>query len=92
MILRELYLGNIFPAEQAIEDSKEFREANQKVLATLDKMEKEFSKDQMKMIDELHTYINESHCCETENVFQMGFALGMKMAQEANTIAKNLEK
>ena len=82
MILDELFLGNIFPAENAVAGDPEFQRLNKQVLAALKDLDENLSPDQLALVDKFHGYINDLRCYENAANFKYGFALGVLLMQE----------
>ena len=82
MILDDLYIGNISPAENAVAGNPEFLKLNRQVLAALKNLEENLNADQMALVNQFHSRINDLRCCETAANFKYGFTLGGLLMQE----------
>lgn len=86
MILDELYLGNICPAEDAIANDPEYQRLNDAILAELRKLQEALSEDQMELVNQFHAKVLDLLCYETAAKFKYGFALGIKTIQDVNIL------
>ena len=83
MMIDRLYYGNLCPMEDAGSDDPEYRDLNRGVLNALNDLEAVLTKEQMELVNQLHTRISDLNCYEAEAKFRYGFILGLRLMQEA---------
>ena len=86
MILKSLYAGNICPMEDSISNDEDYRRLNKQIISIFDKLESILTDEQMVLVDELHSALCDLNCCETLAKFKFGFAMGILIMQEVNSI------
>ena len=86
MIINSLYYGSICPMEDAVSGDPQYRELNQQIRADLDELKTKLTKEQMALVDQFHSDINNMNCYECEAKFRLGMTMGILLIQEANNI------
>ena len=82
MVLDDLYCGNIYSAEQVVPHEKEYHKLHRHTGELLTELEEKFSKEQMELVNQRHTYVIDVYCVELEAHFQYGFSLGLMLMKE----------
>ena len=69
--------------EVAVSDDPEYQKLNHQIAEDLEILEKNLSKEQMDMVNQLHIHINNLNCYECEAKFKYGLTMGLQLMQEA---------
>ena len=86
MIINSLYYGSICPMEDAVSGDPQYRELNQQIRADLDELKTKLTKEQMALVDQFHSDLNNMNCYECEAKFRLGMTMGILLMQEANNV------
>ena len=89
MLLDDLYLGNLCPAEDAMKGNEEYHRLNKQVIEIMKQMSQEFTDDQMKLVNRFHDKVLEIQCVETAAKFKYGFALGVLLLSDIQNCFSN---
>lgn len=82
MVLEELYCGNIYPTEEGVPHTAEYRKLHKHTGVLLTELEEKLSKEQMELVNQFHSHVIDVHCMEVEAQFQYGFSLGLVLMKE----------
>ena len=85
MLLKDLFNGDLCPAEMRVKDNSEYDRLNKELQKQLGKLEKEFSPEQIKLIDEILDTQLRMNGCEIEDKFEYGFVMGVRLMQEVDS-------
>ena len=81
-ILKELYNGCIYPAEQIVPTSQEYRWVNRKISGAMELWKSRLSVDNYADLETLLEWCRRAGGMETEAAFVYGFKLGAMMVME----------
>ena len=84
MVIDDLYYGNLQPAEDAGSHDPEYIKRNDRVLTALKDLEAALSEEQMVLLNQFHSRLNDLNCYETEAKFRYGLVLGIRLMQEVS--------
>ena len=85
MIMTDLYYGSICPMQDTVSGNQEYQELNQKIIDDLNELESKLTKEQMNLVNQLHTHVCNLNCVECETKFRYGLTMGILLMQEVNT-------
>ena len=83
MILEALFNGEIYPAEQIIPQSDEYKAECKAVSKLMDELKSTLDGDQYTRIEELHRHMSTTQCMESREQFRYGLSMGLLMMKEA---------
>lgn len=86
MILKQLYNGELYPAETVVSKTTRYKEANSRAGILIDQLSKRISEEDYKMLDEIVQEMNTANDEMNFAFFNAGFTLGIKLLSESGEL------
>ena len=81
-ILRQMYKGEIHPADTIIPETEEYRKSVQEMDRFEKQMKKRMTREQIDMLDEYFSIWLKHECFLQEEVFRQAFIMGAELQRE----------
>ena len=83
MILEALFNGEVYPAEQIIPQSDEYKAECKAVSKLMDELKNSLDGEQYTRIEELHRHMSTAQCMESREQFRYGMYMGQLIMKQA---------
>ncbi len=81
-VLKELYNGRIYPAENNVPDTEEYHKASNEMDCIGEKLEVELTKEQNELFEQFMSASAKVDKLIQEEVFRQGFVMGATLQEE----------
>lgn len=86
MVLKDLFYGNLYPCENVVSQSVQYKKATLRITDLLQDLSARLSEQDKQMVNDLHQNDLIVQGCQEEEFFQYGFALGVLMMQDVYSL------
>lgn len=82
MILEAIYSGEIYPSENVVPESDEFRQANEEISNTMNFFQEKMSDEDYERLEKLCDYHADASLMVSQEHFKYGFTMGVLLMCE----------